>query len=711
MLACTRCWLFPPELAPPPLQPDWQISYNATRVGEAAVPGPAPLTLSSANVTSVHTHRNVLPTWEGEVIALQETKLSEEAQRVLKREFHREGWQAFWGRPQPQEANRRTKYVGMLNAKKGGVGILVRNDIPARCPPLDNDHRKKLWATGRWLHVAVAYGQAKGSAQQCLHIMSVYGFAGAAGHGHARMQENEQLLSDVLEAAAELGNVPVVVTGDFNVQLEESAALQSAVASGRWVDVAGAQARAINEVPEPTCFMHHCPQGRRIDMVLANTVAAAAMGRLKVHQPQDIVEHRKLSVPIDLEQYGQQVKRVNQPRAFPVEQWGEWDEEKELLVAEKHWESAQGEWSTAAAASDIEAMWTVWNMAAEDYLVERSGDKLGQKGDRGHRGRGELREPKKACATAQQRGHSVGALTVDQRRLLALLRRFEELDRQMRLHARGAGEARGDAGGPGGAPGAAGGEVGGPAAAPGASGGAGGPARVLGAAGGGAGGPKPRIAAGSVPYPTMRLWANIRRSGPLSLPDAPFDEVWSQDSIPGDVVRQGTLDALRETWRQGLNMQRNARVQAWKQWYADSWGKSRGKIYARCSNVTRETFTTLVYREKDGDGVERQRMTGNVEEMDARLKQAWLPIFRRFGSKETGGLGKAEPSWARFRERYRDFIERHPLKLEPITAENLRRGLAKMGSGSAAGMEGWRPRELKALPLPLLEGLAAIFNA
>ncbi len=49
--------------------------------------------------------------------------------------------------------------------------------------------------------------------------------------------------------------------------------------------------------------------------------------------------------------------------------------------------------------------------------------------------------------------------------------------------------------------------------------------------------------------------------------------------------------------------------------------------------------------------------------------------------------------------------------LVDVTAKDLRQTLARMRKGQAAGMEGWRVAELKALPDLLLELLADLFNA
>eukprot|EP00666_Eupelagonemidae_sp_cell4sb_P005827 gene5827-biopygen9860 len=90
--------------------------------------------------------------------------------------------------------------------------------------------------------------------------------------------------------------------------------------------------------------------------------------------------------------------------------------------------------------------------------------------------------------------------------------------------------------------------------------------------------------------------------------------------------------------------------------------------------------------------------------MDDALHKAWDPIFRMYAEKP-------EPEWAPFAQRFGKYVERHPMKVADLTGADLRAILARMPARQAGGMEGWRVRELKALPLPLLGALARVFNA
>eukprot|EP00973_Karenia_brevis_P030467 4200221-Karenia_brevis.AAC.1 len=73
----------------------------------------------------------------------------------------------------------------------------------------------------------VAYGDGR----QVVHIMSIYGYTGSEQNAD-RMRKNEALLADAFTAAAELGNVPIMILGDFNVIPERSAVIRTACATG-----------------------------------------------------------------------------------------------------------------------------------------------------------------------------------------------------------------------------------------------------------------------------------------------------------------------------------------------------------------------------------------------------------------------------------------------------------------------------------------------
>ena len=186
------------------------------QVGEAAHPGP--LRLVTANVTSFLTQGDVISDFDADILCLQETRLSEFGQRDMSRKYEEQGWHRVWGRPQPPQSRTDTSFQpGPWNATHGGVGILVRG-LVARNGNNDSDTRKWLWDTGRWMHAMVK------------DVMLVYGYIGASRNREA-MLKNEELLNAVLRVAAELGNVPILVAGDINIDTQASSALCAALAT------------------------------------------------------------------------------------------------------------------------------------------------------------------------------------------------------------------------------------------------------------------------------------------------------------------------------------------------------------------------------------------------------------------------------------------------------------------------------------------------
>eukprot|EP00973_Karenia_brevis_P009726 1312456-Karenia_brevis.AAC.1 len=95
--------------------------------------------------------------------------------------------------------------------------------------------------------------------------------------------------------------------------------------------------------------------------------------------------------------------------------------------------------------------------------------------------------------------------------------------------------------------------------------------------------------------------------------------------------------------------------------------------------------------------------TGDAEEIDDLLHKAWDQFFCMYQNRD-------EPDWTSFAMRFQHHIESFPMKAERLTGAGLKRTLTKMRDGAACGMDGWRVRELKKLPLPILARLANFFD-
>ncbi len=101
---------------------------------------------------------------------------------------------------------------------------------------------KFLRGTARFHAATVGCGATR------LNVLNVYGFSGA-NTKHTEALRNENFLEAVALVAAGLGDVPTIIVGDFNVELEKSGTLTSLLRRG-WVDAA----TAFGSDKEPSFF-------------------------------------------------------------------------------------------------------------------------------------------------------------------------------------------------------------------------------------------------------------------------------------------------------------------------------------------------------------------------------------------------------------------------------------------------------------------------
>ena len=123
----------------------------------------------------------------------------------------------------------RTPCTTGTNGRPGGVGVIARAHIPIQfAQPGSCQIRKRLYHSGRWVHVTTTYGNCK----HIIHIFSVYVFSGSYSHS-TTADQNKNFLKDLLDATFALGpDAPVFVMGDINVEPESSLVLMQAISNG-----------------------------------------------------------------------------------------------------------------------------------------------------------------------------------------------------------------------------------------------------------------------------------------------------------------------------------------------------------------------------------------------------------------------------------------------------------------------------------------------
>ena len=153
------------------------------------------------------------------------------------------------------------------------------------------------------------------------------------------------------------------------------------------------------------------------------------------------------------------------------------------------------------------------------------------------------------------------------------------------------------------------------------------------------------------------------------------------------------LADIRVRCREEAQQHRKYRIQAWRSWMEEEWSSQRKRVFNVCSGDKVPPARRFLC--PDGS------FTAKFEDIDELMRNAWMQVFRKFASVP-------EPSWDEFRSQFEACIPHCPFDIHCITGEELQQVLAKM-SGSP-GLDGWRPAELKALPLTLMNALADLFN-
>ena len=216
-----------------------------------------------------------------------------------------QNWNIVFG--QPLDALR-----SAWEARPGGVAIAAGPGVELQKAPLVSAQEKALHDTGRYVRALVAYGKG----DQVVHVVSLYGHAGA-GVIPEKMRANEQLLRDAFQFLAGLGAVPVMLLADLNITPHLSLAVRSAIDIGGWADCAALVAEATATSPPATCYVHAGP-GSRIDVVLANRISKHALCDAGLVGDTGIPTHLPVAAVFQFAEYEQTVTTMVRMRKIDL---------------------------------------------------------------------------------------------------------------------------------------------------------------------------------------------------------------------------------------------------------------------------------------------------------------------------------------------------------------------------------------------------------
>eukprot|EP01059_Diplonema_ambulator_P000003 TRINITY_DN0_c0_g1_i4.p1 TRINITY_DN0_c0_g1~~TRINITY_DN0_c0_g1_i4.p1 ORF type:complete len:1528 (+),score=304.66 TRINITY_DN0_c0_g1_i4:2257-6840(+) len=380
--------------------PPTPVTQTTTRPNE--------LSITTVNLTSMKNQEALCLGLGSTVIAVQETALTQAGQEDMRASLYKNGYRALWG--PPQEGRLIEDMESVHIAVRGGVGILVKKDVPAYS---DNSVFEGMGQKNRVTHAKIAIGSGK----TWIHVISLYAKDGTEA---ADKSSREQLLDEVLNRArTRLGEVPVIVAGDFNASPDRSPVLAEALRT-HWVDAAAVQASIDGCDPPPT-FMSGTTSGTRIDYILMNPTAATTLLRCKTHPTRFPGGHRPVTADLSLPAFRQTVERYHVPREIP----------KPPTTHEVRPATSEG-FRAAIRDKNVERAWLELSRSMEDYLLDANG--IANKEERRkYTGRGEANR-RTMMVRARTTKFSEGAATQKQIDLHRTANQLQEIVTSLKKH-------------------------------------------------------------------------------------------------------------------------------------------------------------------------------------------------------------------------------------------------------------------------------------
>eukprot|EP01059_Diplonema_ambulator_P009922 TRINITY_DN198_c0_g1_i7.p1 TRINITY_DN198_c0_g1~~TRINITY_DN198_c0_g1_i7.p1 ORF type:complete len:1582 (+),score=531.22 TRINITY_DN198_c0_g1_i7:1237-5982(+) len=369
----------------------------------------AVLKLSTVNVASMHNRAPQVKDAQVDVMCVQETALTLAGQAEIDYYLReaRAKMKALWGPPQP---GRRKDGITSINiAQRGGVGIMVRQPRFIMESSLDTSDQEE-WMRTRWLHGKLCVD----GRQMWLHIITVYC---PAGNGRAETDMREKFLQYILcKKVRELGNVPVVVAGDFNTDEARSEQLRKAIHVDKWVDAAKYTAAKENKEPPPTFIRENCAV--TIDRILLNPIAASALVTTTTNKMVTGTDHMTVSADLEVARFKQCVKRIMIPKEIQVTGDAQKDT-TDVLRGTDFWQLID--------KGDVDGAFLRLSQSSEDMLMKHSSIA----NPAPHKGRGKVRKPMEKQISAPTTAGSCGAASTMQVRLEKLGRRITAARKQL----------------------------------------------------------------------------------------------------------------------------------------------------------------------------------------------------------------------------------------------------------------------------------------
>ena len=400
--------------------------------GTLGYPGEGPKwTVVSANIDSFSTNASCLQ-WEADAFFLQEARVSESNLVDAQRKAALCNMHLFCSQP----LQRLRASNGTLRTPSGGTATCSHREVTQVFG--ENTDHSGCWATLRSsARVTATWHQVSTSVKML--AFNFYAIANAASE-RAKFERNNEMLNQIFTIAAQFGDIPILVAGDFQMEPGMYPCVQLALDHWGWSDPL-LQTDQHGEAYRPNTFFQHAAtedgEGQSsIDGILLNRTALTALLKMEVldhtdrqHRPiqatfmWDRVEQvgsvlQKLA-PLDLQEV--RVSDASDP-GCPINDLGQ-----------QLWQNCASEFEHT---DDANVEWKIFNDFAIRLLLQ-----CGASWGKGPQTRGQPPTFHKVrrCALQEETGNPA---TPRLRLLQACLRTLRELSHRFKRDVSGPGDAR-----------------------------------------------------------------------------------------------------------------------------------------------------------------------------------------------------------------------------------------------------------------------------
>ena len=225
----------------------------------------------------------------------------------------------------------------------------------------------EAWAGPRIEPVAAQFGIS------VLHVINIYAPCQSQVGGPSAATACERLVHRALGIAAELGQVPCVIVGDFNQDPLPALAAAECALSG-WRDL-GSQLG-------PTTSPGAGRAGRRIDRILANSQAAQALQAVRLRWDLGIATHAVLEATFRVEGRPAYWCRLR-PDTLAGLPHAHWVAATAATQASRRWAAEEPVFRRDLEAGRLDEAWDALSASAHAFLADRSGVTTAQRGSPG----------------------------------------------------------------------------------------------------------------------------------------------------------------------------------------------------------------------------------------------------------------------------------------------------------------------------------------